>query len=203
MAKRNILEKMTTKELEKYISSDSPFVYEAIEIAYDILKNRGVNFSDIKKNSIEGLIKIKKEEDLKYTENNTWDINADNENSDIELYSQKSIWFFSIFLGIHIGAILLAINLFSLTKNRKGLIIIIFGIIYSVFLYITYTITKIYIINYYILILIFMTAIGASILQFYFWDKYLPNIKYRKKSIVFPFILCIVFYSLVLLGIIY
>lgn len=95
MVKRNILEKMSTNELEKYISPESRFVYEAIEIAYDILKSRGVSFSNADKSRIEELIRIKKEEDFKLTESNTWDRNADDENSYFELFSQKSIWYFS------------------------------------------------------------------------------------------------------------
>lgn len=203
MVKRSILEKMSINELEKYIGPESPFVYEAIEIAYDILKKRGVNFSDIDQIRIEKLIEIKKNEDLKLIESNTWDINADDESKGIELFSQKSIWYFSIIFGIHLGAILLAMNLFSISKRKKGWFVLVFGFMYSAFLYVIYIYTKIYVTDYYILILIFALAGGASILQFYFWDKYLTNIKYSKKSIIIPLIISIVSYALILLSVIF
>lgn len=198
MVKRSILEKMPTNELEKYISPGSPFVYEAIEMAYDILKKRSFSFSDTEKKRIEELIRIKKEEDLKLAEKNTWDINADDESSDLDFFSQKTIWYFSIIFGIHLGAILLAINLFSISQRKKGWLVIMFGFMYSAFLYAIYTFSKIYIPNYYVLALIFGTAGGAAILQFCFWDKYLTDIKYKKKNVITPIIICIIFYSIIL-----
>jgi hypothetical protein len=130
MVKRNILEKMSTNELEKYIRPESPFVPEAIEIAYSILKSRGVIFSDSDDIRIKGLIKVKKEEDLELIKSNTWDINAVMECSNLELYSQKSIWYFSIVFGIHLGAILLAVNLFNTSQKGKAWLVILFGITY-------------------------------------------------------------------------
>jgi len=203
MVKRNILEKMSTNELEKYIRLESPFVPEAIEIAYSILKSRGVIFSDSDDIRIKGLIKVKKEEDLELIKSNTWDINAVMECSNLELYSQKSIWYFSIVFGIHLGAILLAVNLFNTSQKGKAWLVILFGITYSIFLYIMYTFSRIYVPDYCILLLILMTGCGAAILQFYFWDKYLVAIKYKKKSIAMPLVICMIIYSLILLGMVF
>jgi hypothetical protein len=48
-----------------------------------------------------------------------------------------------------------------------------------------------------------MTGCGAAILQFYFWDKYLVAIKYKKKSIAMPLVICMIIYSLILLGMVF
>lgn len=44
-ADKNILKKMSDQELEKYIQPESRFVPEAIQYAYEILKERGRTFS--------------------------------------------------------------------------------------------------------------------------------------------------------------
>ncbi|WP_223608906.1 hypothetical protein [Chryseobacterium sp. OSA05B] len=85
------------------------------------------------------------------------------------------------------------------SKRGKAWLVILFGITYSILLYLIYTSAKIYVADYYIFLLILMTGCGAAILQFYFWDKYLAAIKYKKKSITIPLVICIVIYSLILL----
>ncbi|MEG0925763.1 hypothetical protein [Chryseobacterium sp.] len=197
MVKRKILEEMSNEELLEYINSESRFVYEAIEMSYDILIKRGFYFSDADKSRIEKLIEIKKEKEAQFKKVNTWDVNTDDESSNLEFYSQKSIWYFSVFFGVHSAAILLAINLFIISKSKKAWGVILFGCIYSLLIYLAYKLFRIYIPDYYFLILIFMTAGGAAILQFYFWDNYLANIKYKKKSIIAPLLICIILHFLI------
>lgn len=59
---RNILEKMSSDELERYIKPESRFVPEAIKYAYEILESRGRTFSIEEKERINSLISsIKKD----------------------------------------------------------------------------------------------------------------------------------------------
>lgn len=196
MVQKKILEKMSDRELEKYIEPNSSYVYDAIEIAFDILKKRGRAFSDKEINRVRKLIKEKRYEDDRIESLNKWDINQDNNEQNIKLYSQKSVWQFSIFFGIHAGALLLALNFFKISKKLVGVSVIFFGIIYSLGMLAVYKIGNIYFQDYYAIILIFMLAVGGAILQFFFWDKYLRETTYRKKEITNPLIICIIFYAL-------
>lgn len=202
MVKRKILEEMSNEELLKYVRPESRFVYEAIEIAYETLKGRGMVFSITEEQRIIQMIKDKKYTELHISDINKWDINAVDENSSNIFYSQKAVWFFSVFGGIHFGSILLAFNLFSISKKRRAWLVVLFGFFYSVILYYAYNIAQIYLVEYSILICIILTGIGASVLQFFFWDKYLANIHYKKKKILTPLFLCVVFNLLIFLGII-
>lgn len=201
MVKRRILEEMSNEELLKYVRPESRFVYEAIEIAYEILKARGVIFSISEEQMIIQMIKNKKHKELNITNINKWDINAVDKDLSNIFYSQKAVWYFSVFGGVHIGSVLLALNLFSISKKMRALLVMLFGFSYSVMLYYIYELAQIYFAEYSILIFIILTAGGASILQFFFWDKYLANIQYRKKDILMPIILCIIFNILIFLGI--
>ncbi len=58
--KRSVLQKLSTNELNSYIKDDSRFVPEAIEMAFEILKNeRNVQFSEIETTRIKNLISSK------------------------------------------------------------------------------------------------------------------------------------------------
>lgn len=195
MVQRKLLDKMSDKELENYIKPNSSYVYAAVKIAFEILKNRGRQFSEDELYRINQLISAKQVEDESLKSLNEWDVDEDNNEQSIKLYSQKSVWYFSIFFGIHLGAILLAINFFKISKSRIGLAVLIFGTFYALAMFLVYRIGEIYIPDYYQLILILMLAGGGSILQFFFWDKYLKGTAYRKKEITNPLIICLLFYA--------
>lgn len=197
MVQKKTLEKMSDHELEKYIKPNSSYVYDAIKIAFDILKKRGRSFSEDELYKIDKLIAEKRDEDISIKSLNQWDIDEDNNEQNIKLYSQKSVWQFSVFFGIHVGAILLAINFFKTSKRIIGIVVLFFGIIYSTAMFVIYKIGKVYFQDYYQLILILMLAGGGSILQFFFWDKYLKGTAYRKNDIINPLIICILFYTLI------
>ncbi|UIR54784.1 hypothetical protein LZQ00_10900 [Sphingobacterium sp. SRCM116780] len=63
MANRNVIRKLSDKELENYIKSDTTFVADAVQYAYEILKERGRSFSESEAEQIENLIKTKREND--------------------------------------------------------------------------------------------------------------------------------------------
>lgn len=197
MVKRSVLEKKSDDELLKYIQPSSRYTYEAIGMAYDILQKRGYKFSDEEMQTSKRTIVNGRERNEEYVKSNMWDINAVNKNSEYNFYSQKSIWFFSIIFGVHVGAILMAINLRGVLKNQKALIIIIFGLLYSLITYLLYNLSQNYIPKYSGLLYIILTGIGGTLLQVYFWDKFLKGVKYIKKEVYVPFIICLVIYLLI------
>ena len=135
MVKRKVLEKLSDSELEKYLKPESRFVLEAIQFAYEILKERGKQFSEIETNRIENLInsKIESEKTNEPIYKNGWDKNLTENDNAIELYTNKLIWIFSIASGVIFGTVLQAIN-YRKVKNNNGLIFtILFGILYTIF----------------------------------------------------------------------
>ena len=134
MVKRKVLEKLSDSELEKYLKPESRFVPEAIQFAYEILKERGKQFSEIETNRIENLInsKIESEKTNEPIYKNGWDKNLTENDNAIELYTNKLIWIFSIASGVIFGTVLQAIN-YRKVKNNNGLIFtILVGILYTI-----------------------------------------------------------------------
>lgn len=138
MVKRSVLEKLSNKELLRYTSEDTRSVSEAIEMALDILKKRGYIFSETEIAQINQLIESKKKEEPDYTALNTWDIDEDAKKATVSFYSQRAIWSFSILFGLFTGAILLAINLFTLSKKKEALVTLLFGFGYTIALILVY-----------------------------------------------------------------
>ncbi|WP_027379756.1 hypothetical protein [Chryseobacterium daeguense] len=58
---KNILQKMSSQELEKYIQPESRYTQEAMQYAYEILQSRGKEFSEEEKGRIQSLIHSTKE----------------------------------------------------------------------------------------------------------------------------------------------
>lgn len=71
MVKRSVLEKLSNKDLLRYISEDTRSVPEAIEMAFDILKKRGYFFSETEIVKINQLIASRKQEEPDYKFLNT------------------------------------------------------------------------------------------------------------------------------------
>ncbi|MCT2561479.1 hypothetical protein [Chryseobacterium herbae] len=69
---KNILEKMSTQELEQYVKPESPFVPEAIKHAYEILQSRGKIFSPEEETRINSMVlKTQKEKEIIIHPNHT------------------------------------------------------------------------------------------------------------------------------------
>jgi hypothetical protein len=201
MVKRSVLEKLSNKELLRYTSEDTRSVSEAIEMALDILKKRGYIFSETEIAQINQLIESKKKEEPDYTALNTWDIDEDAKKATVSFYSQRAIWSFSILFGLFTGAILLAINLFTLSKKKEALVTLLFGFGYTIALILVYKEFKDYF-DQSRFTGILLYGIGAAILQFGFWDQYLKGIKYKKRSIIAPLVICLIVVGLIILRII-
>lgn len=201
MVKRSVLEKLSNKDLLRYTSEETRSVPEAIEMAFDILKKRGYFFSETEIVKINQLIASRKQEEPDYKSLNTWDIDEDAEKASVSFYSQKAIWYFSILFGLFTGAILLAINLFTLSKKKEAWATLLFGFGYTLALILVYNEFKVYF-DQSRFTGILLYGIGAAILQFGFWDQYLKGIKYKKRSIIAPLMICLVVVGLIILRII-
>lgn len=198
-----MIEKLSDNELEKYIRPESRFVPEAIQYAFDILKERGRIFSENESEQIQNLIASKKVDDIKPEpiKNNGWDKNITENESAIELYTNKLIWIFSIFFGVIFGTALQVYNYYK-TKNYKALIAtLIFGILY--------TAIQIFIMDEYgniefgrTSLRFFLSGIGALGLYIIRENIFKTTLEYRAKSFVLPLIICILIHIPILYAII-
>lgn len=198
-----MIEKLSDNELEKYIRPESRFVPEAIQYAFDILKERGRIFSENESEQIQNLIASKKVDDIKPEpiKNNGWDKNITENESAIELYTNKLIWIFSVFFGVIFGTALQVYNYYK-TKNYKALIAtLIFGILY--------TAIQIFIMDEYgniefgrTSLRFFLSGIGALGLYIIRENIFKTTLEYRAKSFVLPLIICILIHIPILYAII-
>lgn len=194
MVKRNVLEKMSDRELLQYLRSDSRFVVQALEIAFDILKKRNHQFSAVEVERIDQLIEAKRIEERNQYSRSTWDIGEDWEKGSVSFYSQTAIWVLGVLFGVLPGAILLAMNLFKVSKSKNAVFVILFGVIYTCTVYVVYQILQIYVNQFITQILaIALNVLGVVVLQLYFWKKYLLGVIYKKRDAVVPLIVCIAY----------
>ena len=192
--KKNILEAKKTSELYFYIQPESRFVSQGIQYSFDILKERGETFSFEETDRITKLIEEKKlTENQERVQTKNWDKNSVEDHNAIELFSQLAIWCFSIIFGVIFGSFILALNFKKLNRSKLSIIVVVFGILYTVFQVLA--IDYLQEINFFIRNLTYgFSAFGALILH-YFWENYIgKEIAYRKKSILLPSILCILIY---------
>ena len=133
MVKRKVLEKLSDIELEKYIKPESRFVPEAIEFAFDILKQRGRIFTETEVGQIQSLIKTKKDSEPKFEEikNDGWDKNFTEDENAIELYTNKLIWIYCLLVGVVFGSLLQVYNFIKIKNTKAAVVTLLFGIIYS------------------------------------------------------------------------
>lgn len=91
-------------------------------------------FSEEETNRILKLIEDKSvKENQESIREEAWDKHSVGDSNAIDLFSQLSIWAFSIAFGVISGSVLLAFNLKKLNKPKVSLIVFSFGILYSVF----------------------------------------------------------------------
>lgn len=63
MVNRSVLRKLSNRELENYLQEGNRFVPEAVQIAFEILLERGRIFTEQEKEDIQQLIQHKKDEE--------------------------------------------------------------------------------------------------------------------------------------------
>ena len=204
MVKRKVLEKLSDIELEKYIKPESRFVPEAIEFAFDILKQRGRIFTETEIGQIQNLIKTKKDNENKFEEikNNGWDKNFTEDENAIELYTNKLIWIYCLLVGVIFGSLLQVYNFIKIKNTKAAVVTLIFGIIYSTLQIILMSYIGDITYGRYSL-RIFLSGIGAFGLIVIKENIFKDKTKYRAKSIVFPVIFAVIIHIYLIYTIFY
>ncbi|AQX07354.1 hypothetical protein [Elizabethkingia ursingii] len=132
MVKKSTLEKLSDTELKKYIAPESRFTPEAVQMALEILKERGNQFSDQESVSIQKMIQDKKEAEIAAVteENEIWEDHITDDPNAVKLYPLTYIVVLSILFGTIPGAILLTLNFIKVKKYTPVIFILLFGFIY-------------------------------------------------------------------------
>ena len=99
MVKRNVLSKLSNKELENYLNPENRFVPEAVQMAFEILEERGRIFNESEKTNIQNIIqqKIETEAAKKHEETENWKDHITTDLSAVKLYSRTLILVSSFF----------------------------------------------------------------------------------------------------------
>jgi len=166
-------------ELKNIIENKSKYTNEALQaVIWELEKRELISEEEIKleENTIEPSKEIK-------TFNS--DESAFDEFEKVVLYSKKTIQGFTIFFSTIFGAVLLMSNLKTMNKPKERTQVLVFGILYTVFIYaVLYYLTRGFLTS------LILNLIGYGILSEFFWNKYLgKDISYKKKEITKPLLI--------------
>ncbi|MCJ8153900.1 hypothetical protein MKJ01_09045 [Chryseobacterium sp. SSA4.19] len=142
MIKRNVLNKLSNRELEKYLNPDNRFVPEAVQVAFEILKERGHHFSESEKTAVNDLILAKKQEEQIRTneEKEIWEDHLTEDPSAIKLHSRTAITILTVLFGTIPGSILLFLNLLTVRKYASAIFSLLIG--FGFFFFQNYMLSK-------------------------------------------------------------
>ncbi len=189
MVNKNVISKLSDRELEKYIEPTSRSVSDAVKYAYEILQERGRTFTLSEIEQIEALIAKKKENEQFVDEG--WDKGLTADVNAIELYTNTLIWMLSVIFGVFFGGALQVLNFIKI-KNIKGA-----GI--TAFYSIIYVAIQLATINYIsrnypevsqniFYVNFILSGIGATGLFFIRQQMFPNDLQYRAKSSIVPVI---------------
>lgn len=189
MVNKNVINKLSDRELEKYIAPDSRSVSDAVKYAFEILQERGRTFTLSETELIEALIAKKKENEKVVDEG--WDKGLTEDVNAIELYTNTLIWMLSVIFGVFFGGALQVLNFIKI-KNIKGAFI-------TAFYSIVYIGIQLVIINYIrnnypemsqniFYVNFILSGIGATGLFFIRQQMFPNDLQYRAKSPILPII---------------
>jgi len=200
MVKKGVLEKLSDRELEKFIQQDTRKTPEAIQLAYEVLIKRGQEFSEQEHQRINELILTRNqlEQEADFAERKKFDKQLTEDDNAISLYTNLSIFLISAIFGILFGFILAMINYFILKKVGKGLLLLLIGYLT---LFVSATLIAEYIpdalsYNSFLrwVVSLVVAALGIAIIQG-FNNMFFPkDIQYKSRSLVIPVILIIVYF---------
>lgn len=192
MVKRNVLSKLSNKELENYLNPKNRFVPEAVQMAFEILEERGRIFNESEKTNIQNTIQQKIETEAAKNNEETEDLkdHITTDPSAVKLYSRTLILVSSFFLGTFFGAVLLSLNFLKLKKYIPAIFTLLFGIIYVSLQYYVYnflienhlaTTSRYSLEN--------LPIIAGPLILILIWVTTMPKrIVYRPQSFLFPII---------------
>lgn len=132
MVKKSVLRKLSSPELENYLREGNRFTPEAVQVAFEILEERGRIFNDEEKIQIQKIIQDKKtQEELKIQEEREiWKDHITEDSKAIKLFPREIILIISFVLGTIPGAVLLGFNFIKLKKYIPAVLTFIFGFLY-------------------------------------------------------------------------
>ncbi len=129
----------------------------------------------------------RREEELLKEKKSKFDKNAVEDEKAPELFSQISIYNFSIFFSLIFGAVFFAINLKKFDRDDKILPVMLIAVaVHVASVYLVYNLSY----GYRYALGIILHAAGANLLIRYFWDRYVgKTLHYRKRKVLLPFII--------------
>lgn len=132
MVKKSVLRKLSDPELENYLKEGNRFTPEAVQMAFEVLEERGRNFSEQEKSQIRQIIQHKKDrEELKLQEEQEmWKDHITEDPDAVKLFTRDIILMISFFLGTIPGSLLLGLNFIKLKKYVPAILTFTFGLIY-------------------------------------------------------------------------
>ncbi|WP_374463782.1 hypothetical protein [Chryseobacterium sp.] len=135
MVNESVLRKLSNQELEGYLKESNRFVPEAVQIAFEILEERGRIFSEQEKTAVQQLIQHKKEEEeaKRTKEAEVWKDHITEDPKAVKLYSRRTILVSSVFFSPIPGSVLLFLNLVKLKKYLASLLALAFGFLFFMF----------------------------------------------------------------------
>lgn len=203
MVNRSVLRKLSDFELKKYLKEGNRFVPEAVQMAFDILKERGHIFTEQEEIAVQQLIrnKIEAEEAKLAEDKEQWKDHITEDPDAISLFPRELILIISFILGTIPGAILLGINFIKLKKYFPAALAFIFGFVFlpvhNFLVFMTHTsgFKKIFILKRNPEFII--AGLGTLILLG-FWVLFTPKkLPYRAASYIFPILICTVMVILI------
>ena len=204
MSKNKFIEKFqdkTDSELRNIISDKKSYAEEARLASIQILKERNGNSLELE--TAEKELSKAKEKEATIQKQDVEEQKKKNYLTDDptapELHSKRVILVFSAIFSTIFGAVLLMYNM-KQTNNGKGRIqVLIFGILYTILIILIANALKTS-----FNISIILNLIGASVLNEYFWNKFIgKDFLYRKRSWIKPAIISVIITIPFILAIIY
>jgi len=132
MVKKSVLRKLSNPELENYLKEGNRFTPEAVEMAAEVLEERGKSFSEQERAQVQQIIQHKKaQEELRIQEEHEiWKDHITDDPLAVKLFPRNIILIISFILGTIPGSLLLGLNFIKLKKYVPAIFTIIFGLVY-------------------------------------------------------------------------
>ena len=132
MVKKSVLRKLSNPELENYLKEGNRFIPEAVEMAAEVLEERGKSFSEQEKAQVQQIIQHKKaQEELRIQEEQEiWKDHITDNPLAVKLFPRDIILIISFILGTIPGSLLLGLNFIKLKKYIPAIFTFIFGLVY-------------------------------------------------------------------------
>jgi hypothetical protein len=121
------------------------------------------------------------------------------EHEEIEIYSKRAIWGFSLFFSPIFGAVLLMMNLRAAGHKNAGYTVLFFSIAYTIFGSLLFNYLGMRTGGFGVI----WNIIGAAILAEYFFKKYFPENDYYPRSIAKPLMISLLITLVVVIALFY